>query len=72
MRRKAERWYVEFKDHRDVTRRIPAFSDKTASAELGRKLERLVARRVAGEQPDSAMSKWLETLPAKLRAGPAG
>jgi len=59
-------WYLEFRDHQETMRRTPAFKDKKASEELGRKIERLVSRRVAGESPDTSMSRWLETLPGKL------
>jgi integrase len=34
---------------------------------LGRQIERLVNQRVAGEQPDAQLSKWLERIPVKLR-----
>ncbi len=66
-KRKSKRWYVELTDHRDTVRRIPAFEDKRASDEFGRKLERLVSLRVSGEQPDSSMTRWMESLPAAIR-----
>ncbi len=62
-----KRWYTELKDHRDTVRRIPAFDDKRASEELGRKLERLVSLRIAGERPDRDLTRFLEALPRKLR-----
>ena len=64
-KRNSKRWYVELRDHLDITRRVPAFEDKRASEEFGRKLERLAAVRVAGEQPDIAMTRWLEGLSSK-------
>lgn len=66
-RRTATKWYVELRDHREQLRRIPAFADKRASAEFGRKLERVVAARIAGDEPDAALTRWLEGLPAKTR-----
>ncbi|MFH1421631.1 MAG: tyrosine-type recombinase/integrase, partial [Planctomycetota bacterium] len=65
--RKSAKWYVEFRDHLMTVRRIPAFTDKKASEELGRKLEKLVASRLAGEAPDIAMTRWLEAVSTKLR-----
>jgi len=62
------KWYVEIRDHQEIIRRIPAFKDKKASEELGRKLERLVSCRMAGEAPDAVMSRWLETLSARLNS----
>ncbi len=65
--RQTKAWYVELTDHSDQARRIPAMTDKRASEHFGRQLERLVALRVAGEQPDTAMTRWLETLPKATR-----
>ena len=62
------RWYVEFRDHREVVRRLAAFSDKCASEELGRKLERLAARRSTGVGPDRELSRFLGGLPERIVA----
>jgi len=61
------KWYVEFKDHTETTRRLPAFGDKKPSEELGRKLEKLVMCRANGELPDRTLTDWLESMPPKLR-----
>ncbi len=66
-RQKCPRWTVEIRDHRDRPRRLVAFKDKRASEELGRKLERLAAARMAGDQLDTAMMRWLGGLPNRLR-----
>lgn len=66
-RRKTEVWYAEVRDRHGKPRRIPGFTDKRATQELDRKLERLVSLRLAGEQPDIAMIRWLEGLPTKTR-----
>ncbi len=63
--RTAPKWYVELLDPQGRVRRVQAFTDKAASDELGRKLERLVALRIAGEAPDSGLSRWLEALPPR-------
>ena len=39
-RRTAAKWYVAFKDHLDVERKWPAFTDTKASDGLGRNLAR--------------------------------
>ena len=41
--KEAAKWYVEFKDHLETVRRLPAFVSKAASEEMGRNLEKLVA-----------------------------
>ena len=49
--RTSAKWYVEIKDHLEVSRRLPGFPDKSLTTELGRKLEKLVAARALGEPP---------------------
>ena len=63
----AAKWYVEFRDQHRKPRRLPAFADKHASAELGRKVEALAAFRASGKEPDPTLARWLETVPAGLR-----
>lgn len=59
--------YVEFRDHAGKRRIVPAFRDRSASEELERKLERLVALRATGATPDAPMRRWIESLDAALR-----
>lgn len=62
------KWYVEFRDQRECVRRLPAFTSKAASEELGRNLVKLVAYHIAsGGQVDPAMTRWLVGLPTKTR-----
>ena len=65
-RQQSSKWYVEFTDHCETVRRLPGYTDKKQSGELGRKIEKLVVCRVNGKAPDKALSKWLETLPARI------
>jgi hypothetical protein len=66
--REASKWYVEFKDHLDTVRRLPAFKSKAASEEMGRNLEKLVAyHKVTGGQTDPVLTRWLAGLPQKTR-----
>jgi len=66
--REASRWYIEFKDHRDARHRIPAFTDKATSEELGRKLERLAEARAGHRTPPPDLLRWIEDLSPKLAA----
>ncbi len=69
-RHEASKWYLEFRDHRDKIRRLPAFSDKKQSEELGRKIDKLVTCRANREAAlDKAQREWLDSLPARLRSG---
>jgi len=64
----AKRWTIEFRDHREQVRRVQGFSDRASSEGLGRRLERLAALRATGESPDVDTMRWLQSLPANLRA----
>ena len=60
-------WTLEFNDHEGRPRRFAAFTDKGASAELGRRIKKLIEFRTTGEKPDSEMLAWLTAMSAKLR-----
>src|SRR5690349_7434709 len=64
----AAKWYIEFKDHLDTIRRLPAFTSKAASEEFGRNVVRLVDyHKATGGQVDPSLSRWLTDLPAQTR-----
>ncbi len=66
--RQAAKWYVEFRDHLETVRRLPVFTSKAASDELGRNLVKLVAyHRASGGQMDPALTSWLGLLPALIK-----
>ncbi len=58
---------IEFVDHNKITRRINAFSDRTASEELERNLNRLVALRLSNVGMDAEMIRAFECLPLEIR-----
>jgi len=66
-KRELRKWWIELTDHLETIRRFAAFSDKALSEALGRQIERLVACRIAGQQPGPDLSRWLEAVPNKLR-----
>lgn len=66
-KRTAQKWYVDFIDHRQVRRRTPGFTDKGQTELLGRKIEKLVVCRQNNEPPDKSLSEWIEHLPIRLR-----
>ncbi len=66
--KEAAAWYVEFKDHLDTPRRLPAFTSKAASEEMGRNLEKLVAyHKASGGQTDPQLTRFLEGLQRQTR-----
>jgi integrase len=62
--RESANWYAEVKDHNGRYRRIPGFTDKGATAELGRQVERLISLRAVKQPPPPELSAWLEGMPA--------
>ncbi len=67
-KREAANWYVEFRDHLEMTRRLPAFTSKVASDEMGKNVVRLVEyHRATGGQTDPALQSWLSALPPRTR-----
>ena len=71
-RRTASRWYIEFDDVNGVLHRLAAFTDRRATEEFARKVERLVELRTAGELPNGELRAWLENLPEAWRRRLAG
>ena len=67
-RRQARRHTVEFADHRGRARRLAAFEDRGASAELGRRLDRLADLRAGGEPVPDDLRHYVEGLPGRVRA----
>jgi hypothetical protein len=66
--KQAASWYVEFKDHLEFIRRLPGFTSKAASLEMGKHIVRLVQYfKGAGGQTDPALMPWLGTLPERIR-----
>src|SRR5437899_118094 len=65
--KKTANYYVEFRDHRDQVRRLPALSEKAQSEAFGRKAERLVACRLSGSSLEPDLVRWVETIPRKIR-----
>ncbi len=65
--RESSKWYVEFKDADERLRRLPGFTDKAATVELGKRVERLVGFRVMRDELSPELARWLETIPNDLR-----
>ena len=65
----ASKWYGEFTDHNERTRRLPLFTDKAASDEALRNIAKLVAyHRASGGQADPALLPWIENLPSRIKS----
>ncbi len=64
--RQVKKWWIELRDHLEVVRRFPAFTDKGRSRVFGQQIEKLVSCRAVGQLPDAELSRWLERLPVRL------
>ena len=65
-RRTARKWYIGFTDHLQIRQRWAGLESKRQTEALGRRLEKLVNYKVAGETLDPEMTRWLESLPPRL------
>ena len=61
------KWNVQFTDASGIVRRLPGFTDKSATVELERGILRLVSARASGMAPDSEMLRFIEGLPEAIR-----
>ena len=61
------KFWIEVKDHEGHTRRFPGSTNRAITESKGRKIQRLVDRREAGEPLDIELIQWLERIPDKLR-----
>ncbi len=63
-------WTVEFRDHGKTgtrkARRIVTVEDRKAAEAMGRRLQQLADRRLAGLPPDGSTIKWLTKLPDSI------
>ena len=66
--RQSAKWYVEFRDQNEAVRRLPGYTDRKQTENLGRNLERLAACRFNRVPLDVEMGRWVEGLPASMRA----
>ncbi len=66
-KRTSAKWNIDFRDHRGVRRRVVAFTDKRATAQLGERIEALVANRKMRAPADPDLAAWLESIPSCLR-----
>lgn len=66
--RKSAKWYCDFRDHFEVRRKTPAFTDKRQSEAFGRNIENLVNSKKAGLDVDDKLNQWLNDLPDSTMA----
>ena len=65
-KQESAKFYVEFSDHNEITRRLPCFTSEAVTREVSRKLELLLSFRSNGQSPDLDTRRWIETLPGRI------
>jgi integrase len=64
----SSKWYVEFRDHAETIRRLPAFTSKQASEAFGQNLDKLISyHRATGGLTDPSLQQWLSQIPQSAR-----
>ena len=66
--RQSGNFYVEFRDHADVVRRVPGFKGKRETETLEDRLTSLVNHKRNNELPGRDLAKWIESVDDKQRA----
>ncbi|MEE9128454.1 MAG: hypothetical protein V3T84_00410 [Phycisphaerales bacterium] len=66
-KRRSPRHHVAFKDHNGVRRRLPAFTDYSASVSFGRRVRELDDLRAVGESPRGDLARWVDGLTDDVR-----
>ena len=61
--KKSNRWLISFRDHRKLERWVTAFENKAASAEVERKLRKLIDYIIAGLEFDQELLDFLAICP---------
>jgi len=60
-------WYLEFRDHLGIVRKLAAWTNKQQTQTLGRKIEKLIIFKMNSEPPDRELSEWLEHLDKRIK-----
>jgi integrase len=64
---RSTKFYIEFKDHGGIRRRVPAFKGRKESEQLERTIEQLVACRHNTAMPGEGLVRAVEAMPARVR-----
>jgi hypothetical protein len=61
------KYYAVWVDFSNQLRRLPLFEDRKASEEMSRKIDRMNDLRAAGETLPPELSRFVETMPPRIR-----
>lgn len=66
--KEVKKWWIELRDHNGINRRFAGLTDKAATEEIGRNIQRLISFRSAYLPPDAQLVCWLENISVKVRS----
>jgi len=61
------KWYIEFRDHYGIVRKMAIFSEKSNTQKAADRIEQLVICRMNSESPDKSLSEWLDRLEPSIK-----
>jgi integrase len=67
IKRMSAKFYAVWVDYSGQLRRLPLFQDRKASEEMSRKIDRMNSLRAGGETLPPELSRFVETMPARIR-----
>lgn len=62
-RQESEKWYLDFRTRDGKRCKLPGFTDKARTEELGRKIDQMVGYQQSGEPVPGHLSQWIRDLP---------
>ncbi|MCE9635767.1 MAG: site-specific integrase [Planctomycetes bacterium] len=60
-------WWIQFRDHKDVRRKIRGLADRRSTEAMEEKLKHLVHARASATPPSSDIRRWCDALPVRTR-----
>ena len=65
---RTRKWYLEFRDHIGIVRRLAGYDDKRMTEKLAEYVQELVNCRAVGVSPDVKVGQWLESVSVHILA----
>jgi len=65
---RTRKWYLEFRDHIGIVRRLAGYDDKRMTEKLAEYVQELVNCRAVGVSPDVKVGQWLESVSVRILA----
>jgi integrase len=60
-------WWIQFRDHREIRRKIRGLPDRRTTEAMEERLKHLVHARASATPPTTDIRRWCDALPARTR-----